>query len=298
MCNTNLAAFLLALSFSGLIDGHGLARAADGSPDPTADSTDSSVTFAAAAEPFTSQDIGTPGVAGTVTSVSGGYNVTASGTNINGSADQFTFNYEAVTGNFDYKVRVAGVSMADSWSKAGLMARETLLVSSTYACSFATPSVSGAYFQWRTNTSGATFNSGSFPVNYPNTWLRLQRTGTVFTSYASLDGDTWFQLGSATIPMANSAYIGMAVSASVTNGSSSPTITAQFRDFAPVTGGTIGTILPEIEPPGPSSRKTPFALTEIMYHPFPETNSSGSSLERSEERRVGKECRSRWSPYH
>ena len=25
---------------------------------------------------------------------------------------------------------------------------------------------------------------------------------------------------------------------------------------------------------------------------------SGSKVERSEERRVGKECRSRWSPYH
>ena len=29
-----------------------------------------------------------------------------------------------------------------------------------------------------------------------------------------------------------------------------------------------------------------------------EDNASETSLERSEERRVGKECRSRWSPYH
>ena len=27
-------------------------------------------------------------------------------------------------------------------------------------------------------------------------------------------------------------------------------------------------------------------------------NGSNGSLDRSEERRVGKECRSRWSPYH
>ena len=33
--------------------------------------------------------------------------------------------------------------------------------------------------------------------------------------------------------------------------------------------------------------------------PFPEEyGGSGSGLLRSEERRVGKECRSRWSPYH
>src|SRR5258706_5771524 len=29
-----------------------------------------------------------------------------------------------------------------------------------------------------------------------------------------------------------------------------------------------------------------------------ETGQSGGRVERSEERRVGKECRSRWSPYH
>ena len=28
------------------------------------------------------------------------------------------------------------------------------------------------------------------------------------------------------------------------------------------------------------------------------TNDPGARLHRSEERRVGKECRSRWSPYH
>ena len=30
----------------------------------------------------------------------------------------------------------------------------------------------------------------------------------------------------------------------------------------------------------------------------PHLNTSDSSPDRSEERRVGKECRSRWSPYH
>src|SRR3989454_12437658 len=33
------------------------------------------------------------------------------------------------------------------------------------------------------------------------------------------------------------------------------------------------------------------AFTQMLYY-------LGISLERSEERRVGKECRSRWSPYH
>ena len=31
---------------------------------------------------------------------------------------------------------------------------------------------------------------------------------------------------------------------------------------------------------------------------YEDAGKSGKSIERSEERRVGKECRSRWSPYH
>ena len=39
----------------------------------------------------------------------------------------------------------------------------------------------------------------------------------------------------------------------------------------------------------------PFLL-ELLVYPFPDENLE--VLKRSEERRVGKECRSRWSPYH
>ena len=38
-------------------------------------------------------------------------------------------------------------------------------------------------------------------------------------------------------------------------------------------------------------------LTELVAGPSAEFKLAGHS-ERSEERRVGKECRSRWSPYH
>ena len=35
-----------------------------------------------------------------------------------------------------------------------------------------------------------------------------------------------------------------------------------------------------------------------MDHDMTETDHSQMNMNRSEERRVGKECRSRWSPYH
>ena len=65
-----------------------------------------------------------------------------------------------------------------------------------------------------------------------------------------------------------------------------------------------------VEPKSETFRRTtekhPFLCTEeseddddIFMSPLPGSASSkGNSSARSEERRVGKECRSRWSPYH
>src|SRR2546429_5163019 len=59
-----------------------------------------------------------------------------------------------------------------------------------------------------------------------------------------------------------------------------------------------------VTPPG---RATPRALTDVLLasadllprtRTFPQSRRVESSKNRSEERRVGKECRSRWSPYH
>ena len=36
----------------------------------------------------------------------------------------------------------------------------------------------------------------------------------------------------------------------------------------------------------------------LLYNPLLNKGTAFSEQERSEERRVGKECRSRWSPYH
>ena len=40
-----------------------------------------------------------------------------------------------------------------------------------------------------------------------------------------------------------------------------------------------------------------FHIGDIVQH-FKRENVNPETAERSEERRVGKECRSRWSPYH
>ena len=91
--------------------------------------------------------------------------------------------------------------------------------------------MNGDFFEWRNPASSASSSSGNFPANYPNTWLRLKRAGSVFTGFASYDGQTWAQLGSATIAMPSQIYLGFAVDSH----SASQLTTAQFGPLADVT---------------------------------------------------------------
>ena len=46
------------------------------------------------------------------------------------------------------------------------------------------------------------------------------------------------------------------------------------------------------------SEKLPYALKVLLENVLRNAESPEAASDRSEERRVGKECRSRWSPYH
>jgi len=214
---------------------------------------------------YTPVDIGNPALAGSGSIVHNTFWVSGAGTNIAGAADQFFFYYQPVPGNFDLKTRVASLSVVDLWTKAGLMARETLTANSRFAMAVATPSAAGTYFLSRSVVGANPVAAGSFPVNYPSTWLRLTRSNTVFTGYASLDGQTWVQLGSVTLTNpAATFYVGFALT------STDPTrlATAQFEDFGPTVGGSIASWV-ELpwEPLGPATRNTGLVISEIMYHP-------------------------------
>ncbi len=226
---------------------------------------------AVAADPTTLVDIGSPRTPGSLTPVSGGFNVTASGADIGGTNDQFSFVHQTISGDFDVRVRVAALGLSDAFAKAGLIARESLAGGSRFAGALATPSVSGTTFESRATTNGVAAASGAFPVNYPSTWLRLKRAGNVFTGYGSYDGQLWSQLGSATIAISNTVYLGAGVCSHTTN---TTTTTAEFRDYGDTVGATLGNPSATVEPPGPSSRKTGLVITEINYKPAPRSDSN------------------------
>lgn len=238
---------------------------------PNTIATNTTVTFQAL--PYAPQDLGNPAVTSIVTLAGNGFNVTAAGSDFGGYFDQGNFSYQVNTGNFDVSVRVAGLGLSDIFAKAGLMARENVNVASRFAAAMTTPTMNGSFFEWRDPTGNAASTTGNFPPNYPNTWLRLNRVGNLFTGFASYDGQTWTPLGSSTINMASQIYLGFSVSSRSTN----LVTTAQFRDLTNVTNGVVGTVVNPHEAMGPSSRKSPVAISEIMYKPAVRTD--GKNLE-------------------
>ena len=159
------------------------------------------------------------------------YDVTAGGADIQSTADEFHFTYRQVSGDFDVKVRVASLTRANDWTKAGLMVRQTLDANGVNAFIMATPDIKGYRFTYRPTAGGSTLALGTGIVSYPNTWVRLRREGGVVTGYRSTDGQNWLLVGSARLTLPQTVYFGMAV----TSHNTTQMATAQFRDLGNVT---------------------------------------------------------------
>ena len=161
--------------------------------------------------PWVDGDIGSVGSAGSASYSNGTFTVNGSGADIWGTSDGFNYVSQTLNGDGTIVARVASQQNTDGWAKAGVMIRETLNAGATFADMLLTPS-NGAVFQYRTTTGGGT-SSTSGPAATAPYWVKLVRAGSTLTGYASSDGTTWTQVGSTTISMASSVYIGLAVTA-------------------------------------------------------------------------------------
>jgi hypothetical protein len=219
---------------------------------------------------FAAWDVGSPGLGSQIVATNGGYDVRGIGVDVMGFQDQMQFSYQVKSGNFDVQIRVAGMSATDAFTKGGLMVRESLTAASRFGAVMASPTLNGISLLYRSTTMSNVLMSGYEPVNYPNTWLRLQRAGDVISGYASYDGNTWSKLGAATIEaLPTSLYFGLAVSSH----SSSNSSLVQFRDMNTVTNALSAPVLSKnFEPPGPTSRRSGIVVTEINYKPAPRTD--------------------------
>ncbi len=229
-------------------------------PNPVPNNSQASFT----ARELVSQDVGTTG--GSIQRLDPtAWNVIGGGADVGGSADQFQYGWERRTGNFDVQVRVASVDLTDPFVHAGLMARASLNTNSVFAGVFSASPQVGCFFETRATTGAAAASSapaGGFPVNPPQTWLRLRRSGNSFTGFGSLDGQVWVQLGTATLTLPSTVYFGLALS----GGSAGHVSTAQFRDYTPTASLVTGPYVPTHEPLGPANRRTGLVFSEVMYH--------------------------------
>jgi regulation of enolase protein 1 (concanavalin A-like superfamily) len=195
--------------------------------------------------PWAHRDIGSVGLPGSAQYGDAGFTVTASGADVWGSADAFHFVYQPWTGDGSIVTRVASVTNANSWSKAGVMFRESLTPGSAHGFILVS-AAKGVAFQRRDVTGGVSVStSGS--LSAPPRWLRLDRSGSTFSAYESADGVTWTLVGTDTIPMAAQIYVGVAATShdntrTTTAVATAPTIyTAAFAVAVPTApAGQVG----------------------------------------------------------
>ena len=158
---------------------------------------------------WTQQDIGSVVLSGNASYSAGVYSVTGAGADIWGTSDAFHYVWQNFDGDGAIIARVASQSTTDASAKAGVMIRDTLAANSAYAGVFITPS-NGVVFQSRA-TAGGTSTTAITAGPVAPYWVKLARVGTTFTAYTSADGATWTALGSQTLTLGTSIYVGLAV---------------------------------------------------------------------------------------
>lgn len=75
-----------------------------------------------------------------------------------------------------------------------------------------------AGFGTRSTTGGSMTYVGGNDYTWLPAWFRLQRSGSTFTAFESSDGVTWFTVGTSTVTMANTYYVGLAACSGSTTG--------------------------------------------------------------------------------
>ncbi len=112
------------------------------------------------------------------------------------------------------------------------MIRESLNANSAYVIDFMSPS-NGTALQRRASTAGSAGGIAGTTGLKPPYWLRLTRSGNTFTAEQSANGTTWATLGTTSVTMASSVYVGLAA-CSVSDG----TLMQAAFDQVSVTGQT------------------------------------------------------------
>jgi regulation of enolase protein 1 (concanavalin A-like superfamily) len=195
-------------------------------------------------EGFASQAIGMPSPSGSWMESGGIHTVLVGGSDIWNTADQFRFVYETLTGDGTITARVDSLTNTNNFAKAGVMMRETLDAGARNVFALVTPVASNGFrLQARTAAGGTTSTPAKAGSAAGTGWVRLARTGSTFTASYSANGGTWTQLGTVSVSMGSTIYLGLAAT-SHANGTFT---TARFSN---VTSSSAAPTMPPPQPTG------------------------------------------------
>lgn len=145
------------------------------------------------------------------------FTVNGRGNDFWGTGDGGYLVWTQLDGDATISARVLSIQNTNAWAKAGVMIRETLYGNSKQADMIVSPS-KGLTMQYRAQTGGQTASvvpsstaTGPISGAAPG-WVRLTRTGNVFTGEWSTDGVNWTRVGdSVAVAMGSTIYVGVAV---------------------------------------------------------------------------------------
>ena len=158
---------------------------------------------------WATSDVGKVGAVGSASGSDGAFTVSGAGADIWGTVDAFRFVYRPLSGDGSIITQVTSIAWVHDWTKAGVMMRETLATNSRHALMLVSAN-KGLAFQRRPATGGTSLSTAGPAANAPY-FVRLTRSGNTFTGDASLDGSVWTTVGSETLAMPPTIYVGLAV---------------------------------------------------------------------------------------
>lgn len=168
--------------------------------------------------------------------------------------------YEAYTSVCGNTTLTAHVSNLTGGGWAGISLRESLTAGSKMVA-LKTQLGNFVRREVRMTTNGLK-STQQFTTLPPADWLRIQRTGNIFSFYTSVDGVSWMLVGSATVSMSNCLLVGLYAESINVN----TTTTATF-DHVSVTGG----MSPLLVTPNTNVEESMASVTGVTLYPNPST---------------------------
>lgn len=163
--------------------------------------------------PWTSNDIGSPALAGNTKHADGNFVLTGAGADVWSTTDEFHYVSQQLNGDGEIIARVNSVSNTNTNAKAGIMFRESNTANSPFAYITQRPDNQVQFDARQTSGTAAIHVSSLSGTTTGTKFLKLVRSGNTITGYYSTAASTgpWTLLGSSTITMTANIQTGIFV---------------------------------------------------------------------------------------